>query len=109
MIAAATVADTPALARFRHAVRAAYADRVERIVLYGSRARGDARADSDWDIAVFLHDMHDFWQESRKLSDMATEILIDTGELLTPLPFAAGSYRDRTLLMWGVREDGIDL
>jgi len=30
---------------------------VERVVLYGSRARGDAGPDSDYDAAVFLREM----------------------------------------------------
>lgn len=44
----------PALVRFGQAVSSAYGDAVERVVLYGSRARGDARPDADYDIAVFL-------------------------------------------------------
>ncbi len=44
----------PALRRFRAAVDATYGARVERIVLYGSRARGAAGLNSDYDIAVFL-------------------------------------------------------
>ena len=46
----------PVLTRFRAAVDALYGDRVERVVLFGSRARGDARPDSDYDVAVFLKD-----------------------------------------------------
>ena len=33
---------------------AAFPGRVERIVLFGSRARGEAHDESDWDFAVFL-------------------------------------------------------
>ncbi len=42
------------LARVRDALRAMYGDNIDRIVLFGSRARGDAREDSDYDVAVFL-------------------------------------------------------
>ena len=49
----------PVLKRFRAAVNEIYGDRVERVVLYGSRARGDAQKDSDYDVAVFLRDMPD--------------------------------------------------
>jgi predicted nucleotidyltransferase len=31
-----------------------YGDRIERVVLFGSRARGDAQENSDYDVAVFL-------------------------------------------------------
>ncbi|MBV8452617.1 MAG: nucleotidyltransferase domain-containing protein, partial [Deltaproteobacteria bacterium] len=50
--------DDPVLKCFRAAVTEIYGDRVERVVLYGSRARGDAHQDSDYDIAVFLRDMN---------------------------------------------------
>jgi uncharacterized protein len=34
----------------------------EKVILYGSRARGDARRDSDYDLAfVFAKDRHDRW------------------------------------------------
>ena len=33
----------------------ALSGRVAKVVLYGSRARGEGAADSDWDLAVFLH------------------------------------------------------
>ncbi len=53
MPAPASIAADPILARFRAALDALYGARIERVVLYGSRARGDHREDSDYDIAVF--------------------------------------------------------
>src|SRR5438874_9741392 len=41
---------------FRATLTEIYGDRIERVVLFGSRARGDAREDSDYDVAVFLRD-----------------------------------------------------
>jgi hypothetical protein len=52
------------LVRFRRAVEAAFGDKVERVVLFGSRARGDARPDSDWDVAVFLKEGAGEWKTS---------------------------------------------
>src|SRR5712691_2261832 len=49
-------ASDPVLNRFRAALNEAYGERIERVVLFGSRARGDARPDSDYDVAVFLKD-----------------------------------------------------
>ena len=46
--------DDPILKRFRAALDRVYGARIERMALFGSRARGDAREDSDYDVAVFL-------------------------------------------------------
>jgi predicted nucleotidyltransferase len=102
-------AQNPTLSRFRAAVAAAYGDRLERVVLFGSRARGDARAESDYDVAVFLYDMGDLWDELRPLSDLTTDILVDTGEMISAKPFRAGSYSDGRPLMQAIRRDGLEL
>jgi predicted nucleotidyltransferase len=44
----------PVPTRFRAALDKVYGERIERVVLFGSRARGDARPDSDYDVLVFL-------------------------------------------------------
>ncbi|MBV8055483.1 MAG: nucleotidyltransferase domain-containing protein [Deltaproteobacteria bacterium] len=100
----------PVLKRFRTAVTEIYGDRVERMVLYGSRARGDAQADSDYDVAVFLRDMPDRMAEMNRLADLSTTILDDTGELIHAMPYRAGSYNDpRMPLMHEIRREGLDL
>ena len=101
--------DDPILWRIRTSLRAIYGNRIERLVLFGSRARGDAHEDSDYDIAVFLEDLTDRWPEFHRLADLRTEILAETSAFLEARPFRAGSYRDRTPLMHEIRRDGVDL
>jgi uncharacterized protein len=86
-----------------------YGERIERVVLFGSRARGDAREDSDYDVAVFLRDMTDRFAEMDRLADLGTDILNETGEFVHAMPYRAGSYDERTPLMLAVRSEGIDL
>jgi predicted nucleotidyltransferase len=101
--------DDPILARFRGAVHEIYGNRLERVVLFGSRARGEARPDSDYDVAVFLRDMGDRFAEMDRLADLSTHILDETGEFIHAMPYRAGSYNERTPLMHEIRREGIDL
>jgi predicted nucleotidyltransferase len=104
--------DKPAdliLARFRTTLDEVYGPRIERVVLYGSRARGDAHRDSDYDVAVFLRDLSDRAAEMNRLADISTDILYEAGEVIHAMPFRAGAYHERTPLMHEIRTDGIDL
>ena len=102
--------DDPVLTHFRAAVSQIYGERVERVVLFGSRARGDAQPDSDYDVAVFLRDMSDRMAEMNRLADLSTDILDETGEFIHAMPYPAGSYDDERMpLMHEIRADGVDL
>jgi predicted nucleotidyltransferase len=101
--------DDPVLKRLRAALDQVYGERIERVVLFGSRARGDAHEDSDYDVAVFLRGMTDRFAEMDRLADLGTDILNETGEFVHAMPYRAGSYDERTPLMLAVRSEGIDL
>jgi uncharacterized protein len=104
-----TAIDDPILKRFRAALDQIYGDRLERVVLFGSRARGDAHADSDYDVAVFLHDLTDRWEELDRLADLRSDILDETEAFIDAKPYPAGAYRERTSLMQEIRREGVDL
>lgn len=100
----------PVLARYRAAVTELYGDRIERIVLYGSRARGDARWDSDYDVALFINNLSSRWGEGLKVADVELAILDDTGAVVHTQLFPAGRWREAgSPLMFEIRQDGRDL
>jgi len=99
----------PVLGRFRALLNEAYGQRIERVVLFGSRARGDARTDSDYDVAVFIRDMSDRWEEMDRIADIGTELLYAEGKLVHGTAYPAGQHRERTPLMHEIRQDGLDL
>jgi predicted nucleotidyltransferase len=104
-----TAANPVILKKFRAALDKLYGSRIERVVLYGSRARGDAQPDSDYDVAVFLKDLADRWAEADRIAIAATEILSETGAVIHAMPYRAGSYQERTPLMHELRREGVDL
>jgi len=97
------------MGRFRAALDEIYGERIERVVLFGSRARGDARPDSDYDVAVFLKDLDGFGKEAGRIAEIETDILSETGVVINALPLQAGSYLERTGLMQELRRDGLNL
>ena len=99
----------PIMRRFRAALDEVYGERIERVVLFGSRARGDARPDSDYDVAVFLKELIGFGEEMERIAEIETDILYDTGAVINALPLRAGSYQERTGLMQELRREGLDL
>ncbi|MDE1146067.1 MAG: nucleotidyltransferase domain-containing protein [Azospirillaceae bacterium] len=102
-------AEDPVLARFRTAIDEMYGDRIARVVLFGSRARGDARTDSDYDVAVFLKSLPDRWTELDRLAALRVRMIDTTGAFFDAKPYPAAAYEERTPLMHEIRQDGITL
>jgi predicted nucleotidyltransferase len=104
--------DNPILRRFRAALDEIYGERLERVVLFGSRVRGDAHEESDYDVAVFLRNYTPGTPtELYRLADLSTKIIVEEdGPFIHAMPYPAGFYNDpREPLMYAIRTEGIDL
>jgi len=54
------------------------------LILYGSRARGNAADDSDWDFLVLFDTLPDR-DQLRQIRDMLFSVECDTGEVIVPI------------------------
>ena len=64
------------LLAFKREVEEALPGQVARVTLFGSRARGDAEADSDYDVAVFVRNGADRIDVREIVSDAAYEHIL---------------------------------
>jgi len=80
--------------------------RVAKIVLYGSRARGDARRDSDWDLAVFVRG-RPTPRDRSILSFISYDLMMETGAFIQAMPLPAKHERLDYSFYRNVRADGV--
>ena len=78
-------------------LRRHYGRRLHGLYLFGSRARGTARPDSDADIAVVLaDDALRFWEEKSALVDLAYDHILESGVHIQAWPFTRAEWDDPT-------------
>jgi predicted nucleotidyltransferase len=91
---------------FKRRAEAALPGRVARVVLFGSRARGDQRADSDWDLAFFLKGGADS-RDLCSLADAAYDLIVESGEFIRPVALAAGQSTAGRQILRRIEGEGI--
>ena len=64
------------------------------VILYGSRARGDERPDSDWDILVLTDYSVDLITE-RKFRDKLYDLELETGEPLSMFVYSKNDWQTK--------------
>jgi predicted nucleotidyltransferase len=97
--------DRDLLRRFEARVRDALPGRVERVVAFGSRARGDHDEDSDVDIAVFVRNLSR--ADERAITGVAADFFDARDPFLQVVSFDAARYGETNFLLRNIREDGV--
>ena len=95
---AARPINDPVVRRFRAALDGMYGDQIDRVVIFGPRARGDAHSESGYDVAVF-----------DRLADLRLDFLDRTGASFDTKAYPTTADQQRTPLMREIRRDGVEL
>ncbi len=87
---------TELLARLRAGLESLYGDRLARVILYGSQARGDAHDESDVDVAVVLHGEVEVFAEIDRMGDLAFGLMLEFGPHISTYPLTVRAVDHRT-------------
>lgn len=83
-----------ALAEAKARLEALYGPRLDRVVLYGSRARGDERPDSDIDLLVVLRGDYQPYAEIRRMGPLRLRLSMKHGVEFSMQPYGVGEVKD---------------
>ncbi|HEY4943374.1 MAG TPA: nucleotidyltransferase domain-containing protein [Rhizomicrobium sp.] len=105
------IASDPVLRRAKEGLGRIYGGRLAGVVLYGSRARGDNRPDSDYDILVLIKDYGRMRENNSELHGLADALFqMEPYEVeVNFLLFGENGLAERTIFMHNVREEGLRL
>jgi predicted nucleotidyltransferase len=81
-------------------------------ILFGSRARGDSKPDSDWDILILINNQIVTSEIENKFRDVLYNIELESGQIISAFIYPR-SFWDNTLkyspLYKAVKKEGIKL
>lgn len=100
-----------AVADYLARLRALFGERVLRVILFGSRARGDGDRESDLDLLVVVDDGD--WRFHDQIADESVEPWLTHRSLISPITMDCKEYEQlqewRTLFFRNLERDGIEL
>ncbi len=82
-----------------------------KVILFGSRARGDARKDSDWDLLILI-DSLDIREMEDLFRDKLFDLELETGEIISMFVYNNKDWKTRhkiTPLYRNIKREGVVL
>jgi uncharacterized protein len=99
-----------ALAHLKQYIHEEYQERFDRLVLFGSQARGEATSESDVDVLIVLHDPVDASQELQRTSQAIAQLCLDYDLLISRLFMPTSRFEaENSPLLRNIRSEGIVL
>jgi len=95
--------------RIREEIKAL--DPAAQVILFGSRARGDSRKDSDWDVLI-LTEHSDTYKIEDTFRDKLFDLELETGEIFSIFVYNKRDWNTRhkvTPLYRSIKKEGVRL
>jgi predicted nucleotidyltransferase len=102
-----TPLETQVLELFEQRLCARLGPRLGRLILFGSRARGEGHEESDLDVLVLVSDLAP--GEKQAILDVSFDLELEHGLALSPLVRDAQAFRADTPLGRAIERDGVTL
>ncbi len=109
-----------ALQEYQNVLQTHCADQLERLILFGSQARGEATPESDIDVLVVVN-----WETERlpggfystpfddtrwqQIVDMAYDISLDHDVYISPLVMSTQEFQRWSPLVKRIKKDGVEI
>ena len=100
----------PTLQELKLGLEELYGDRLVKLILFGSHARGEANFDSDIDLLAVLKSPVSQVQEISYMSNLRVKILLERNEIVSIIPITEEDYSKRNAgFLRNIRKEGIEL
>lgn len=87
-------------------------DKTAEVILYGSRARGDNKRDSDWDVLILLNKKDTDKKDEQVFRHHLLDVELEIGVPVSVFVYSKSEWEGRysiTPLFRSVKEDGIPI
>lgn len=100
----------PILVQFKKGVKNIYGQKLKRVILYGSYAKGSARQDSDIDLMIVLSEMESAFTEIDRLNEIKFSIGLEYDVYISTNPVSEDIFSHSTLPIFkNIVREGIEI
>ena len=87
-----------------------YGEKIKKVILYGSHARGEASGESDIDLLVLVDESIEPFEVRKRLSDLLFDILLEEGELISVITLPENFFENYNYpFMLNVKKEGVSV
>ena len=98
------------IAQTRQGLEKIYGEQLEKIIIFGSQARGDAKPDSDIDVLIVLKNPFNYSQERNRISVLIADICLEYTVVISCIFATLQKYQEyENGLFRNIRREGITI